>query len=138
MRWWGNGGEATLDAYGVGNPSEVPADHIHWLQSLPIRFDEHDRFFVHAGVRPVIPLEAQTEHDVLWIREPFFSSSAWHGALVVHGHTPTTNGVPEVHPNRVNVDTGACFGRALTAAAFGSGKVEPVFFLNSDGLRFEI
>ncbi len=138
MQWWENGGEATLAAYGVDDPSDLPAAHLDWLRSLPSNLYENDRFFVHAGVRPSLPLDEQSEIDMLWIREPFLSSRAWHGALVVHGHTPTANGAPEIHSNRVNVDTGACFGRALTAAAFRSDKVDPAFFVNSDGLRFEI
>ncbi len=138
MRWWKNGGDATLAAYGIDDPSEVPAAHLDWLRSLPICLHENDRFFVHAGVRPGLPLDGQSEHDMLWIREPFLSSAIWHGALVVHGHTPTANGVPDVRANRVNVDTGACFGRALTAAAFRPGEARPAFFLNSDGLRYKI
>lgn len=92
---------------------------------------------MHAGVRPGLPLPEQPDRDLLWIREPFLSSRQWHGALVVHGHTPTANATPEVRRNRINIDTGACFGRSLTAAAFRSNKVGPSFFLNSDGLRFE-
>jgi serine/threonine protein phosphatase 1 len=28
MNWWANGGEQTLDSYGVNDPSELPADHL--------------------------------------------------------------------------------------------------------------
>lgn len=82
-------------------------------------------------------LEAQSQDDMLWIREPFLSSRLWHGALVVHGHTPTATRAPDVQANRVNIDTGACFGGPLTAAAFGSVQSGPLFFLNSDGLKFQ-
>jgi serine/threonine protein phosphatase 1 len=138
MQWFDNGGKATLDAYGLDDPSELPADHLAWIRALPVRIHEEERFFVHAGVRPGTPLSEQLERDLLWIREPFLSSRQWHGALVVHGHTPTANAAPEVRCNRVNIDTGACFGRSLTAAAFRSNKVGPAFFINSDGLRFEV
>ncbi|OSJ13745.1 metallophosphoesterase [Bradyrhizobium canariense] len=138
MQWWGNGGEATLDAYRVDDPCDLPADHIAWLGSLPVGVHENGRFFVHAGVRPSVSIGDQSEHDMLWIREPFLSSEAWHGALIVHGHTPTMTGAPEVRANRINLDTGACFGRPLTAAAFDDDRVGPSFFLNSDGLRFKV
>jgi diadenosine tetraphosphatase ApaH/serine/threonine PP2A family protein phosphatase len=138
MQWWANGGEATLDAYGVGDPCDLPADHLAWIRSLPFCLHENNRFFVHAGIRPGIPLNAQSEHDMLWIREPFLSSELWHGALVVHGHTPTATGAPDARANRVNLDTGACFGRPLTAAAFGPDELGPLFFVNSDGLRFKM
>ena len=137
IRWWANGGEATLDSYGIGDPADLPAEHLAWLQALPVCLHERDRFFVHAGIRPGVPLDAQWRHDLLWIREPFLSSEAWHGAFVVHGHTPTPTSAPDLRPNRVNLDTGACFGRALTAAAFSPTQSFPAFFVNSDGLRFE-
>jgi serine/threonine protein phosphatase 1 len=138
VQWWANGGEATLDSYGVGDPSDLPADHLQWLRSLPFFLHENGRFFVHAGVRPGVSLHTQSEHDMLWIREPFLSSELWHGALIVHGHTPTVHGAPDARANRVNLDTGACFGGPLTAAAFSPDKLSPLFYLNSDGLRFRL
>lgn len=133
MQWWANGGEATLDAYRVEDPTNLPANHLNWIKSLPFCLHERGRFFAHAGVRPGVSLEAQSEHDMLWIREPFLSSDAWHGALVVHGHTPTATGAPDARANRINLDTGACFGRPLTAAAFSDDEVRPLFFVNSMG-----
>jgi serine/threonine protein phosphatase 1 len=138
IHWWTNGGEETLDAYGIGDPSDVPSDHLAWLRSLPLYVHDGHRFFVHAGIKPGVPLNAQSNHDMLWIREPFLSSDLWHGALVVHGHTPTAAADPEVKSNRVNVDTGACFGGPLTAAAFIYGQLGPLFFVNSDGFQFEL
>jgi serine/threonine protein phosphatase 1 len=138
IQWWANGGEATLGAYGVDDPSGIPADHLAWIGSLPLCLHEHDRFFVHAGVRPGIALGEQSARDMLWIREPFLGSEDWHGALVVHGHTPAAAGAPELRSNRVNLDTGACFGGPLTAAVFGDRETTPLYFLNSDGLRFRL
>ena len=68
--------------------------------------------FVHAGLRPGVPLERQSRHDMLWIREPFLS---WGGPLpgvVVHGHTPENDVV--VRFNRIGVDTGAVMGGFLS------------------------
>lgn len=138
IQWWANGGEETLDAYGIGDPSDLPAEHLAWMRALPLQVRDEHRLFVHAGVRPGVPLEAQSKDDILWIREPFLSSKLWHGALVVHGHTPTTTRAPDVQANRVNLDTGACFGGPLTAAAFTSVQSGPLFFVNSDGLKFEL
>ena len=105
-QWWSNGGEATLEAYGVDDPSEIPADHLAWIRRLPPCLHENDRFFVHAGVRPGVPLIEQSAPDMLWIREPFLGSEDRHGALVVHGHTPTRSGAPDLRANHVNLDTG--------------------------------
>jgi serine/threonine protein phosphatase 1 len=138
VQWWANGGEQTLDAYGLDDPSDLPVEHLAWIRALPFQTRDEHRLFVHAGVRPGVPLEAQSMDDMLWIREPFLSSRRWHGALVVHGHTPTATCAPDVQANRVNLDTGACFGGPLTAAAFGSAQLAPLFFVNSDGLKFEV
>jgi len=138
VQWWENGGEETLDAYGIDDPSDLPAEHLAWLRTLPLHVLDDNRFFVHAGIKPGVPLDAQSRDDMLWIREPFLSSELWHGALVVHGHTPTTTRAPEVQANRVNLDTGACFGGPLTAAVFTSDQLNPLFFVNSDGLKFEL
>jgi serine/threonine protein phosphatase 1 len=133
INWWANGGEQTLDSYGVDDPSEIPEQHLAWLGALPLKFADHHRLFVHAGIRPGVPVAEQTPHDLLWIREPFLSSRQDHGQLVVHGHTPTETGLPDVRANRLNIDSGACFGGPLTAAMFSSRKREPMMFVNHLG-----
>jgi serine/threonine protein phosphatase 1 len=133
MNWWANGGEQTLDSYGVNDPSALPDDHLALIQALPMTFSDDKRLYVHAGIRPGVPLAAQSEIDLLWIREPFLSSDVSHGAFVVHGHTPTKSRLPDLRANRLNIDTGACFGGPLTAALFSNDEVLPTLFLNSDG-----
>ena len=70
-------------------------------------------FLCHAGVRPGVPLERQTEEDLLWIREPFLDSPADHGAVIVHGHSIATE--PQIGPSRIGIDTGAFATGRLTA-----------------------
>jgi serine/threonine protein phosphatase 1 len=82
-------------------------------------------------VRPARPLDQQNGHDLLWIREPFLSSSKNFGRFIVHGHTPLTSGVPDLRPNRLNIDTGAVYGQALTAAVFTPDTLNPVKFLSA-------
>ena len=133
MNWWANGGEQTLDSYGVNDPSALPADHLAWMKSLPLKFHEQNRLYVHAGVRPGVSIADQSEKDLLWIREPFLSSDDDHGAFVVHGHTPTESGLPDLRPNRLNIDTGACFGGPLTAALFTRTEPIPILLFNTGG-----
>lgn len=129
--WLDNGGQQTLDSFGVKSPSDLPADLLGWLAALPTHYDDGLRFFVHAGVRPGIPLDRQERRDLLWIREPFLTSEIDHGRLVIHGHTPTANGMPDIRTNRINLDTGAGWGRKLTAAFFRDNQLQPVAFLQS-------
>jgi serine/threonine protein phosphatase 1 len=133
MTWWANGGEATLESYGVDDPSDLPVDHLAWLRSLPLKTSDHHRMFVHAGIRPRISLSSQSDEDLLWIREPFLSSEEDHGILVVLRHTPTRNQKPDLRPNRVNIDTGACFGGPLTAAVFSDKERPALSFINDTG-----
>ena len=60
-----------------------------------------------------MPLDKQSEDDLLWIREPFLALPDAHEVVVVHGHTPVKAG--EVHDNRIAVDTGAVWSDRLTA-----------------------
>ena len=69
---------------------------------------------MHAGIRPGIPLERQSRHDLMWIREPFLFVQGDVRAVVVHGHTPRQE--PVVRPNRIGIDTGAVMGGVLTCA----------------------
>jgi serine/threonine protein phosphatase 1 len=133
MNWLANGGEQTLDSYGVNDPTAIPTDHLAWVKALPTKFSDSRRLYVHAGIRPGLPLLAQSERDLLWIREPFLSSDADHGSFVVHGHTPTESQLPDLRSNRLNLDTGACFGGPLTAALFTDEYVLPTLFMNSHG-----
>ena len=130
-RWLANGGGATLRSYGVTSPRDLPPAHLAFLRNLPTSYDDGQRLFVHAGIRPGIPLDQQTRDDLLWIREPFLSSDADHGLLIVHGHTPLKSGKPDIRQNRINLDTGAVFGRALTAAVFSDSERDPVDFLQA-------
>lgn len=120
------GGDTTLASYGVTGVGErylsdlsaearaqVPQAHLAFLAGLPTQFRHGDVLFVHAGIRPGVALQMQTETDLLWIRAPFLDDPRDHGPLIVHGHTPVD--LPRHYGNRVNIDTGAGYGRALSA-----------------------
>lgn len=129
MVWRNFGGLETLYSYGVPNAMAIgsvpefvaaqeafadllPADHLRWLKSLRPAISFGDYFFAHAGVRPGVPLEQQSEEDLLWIRDQFLESNAAFGKIVVHGHTPEA--APTLRHNRIGVDTGAYMTDILT------------------------
>jgi serine/threonine protein phosphatase 1 len=130
--WLRNGAMQTLASYGIADWTDLPPDHVAWIASLALCFDDGRRYFVHAGVNPAVPLDRQDEDDQLWIREPFLSDPRDYGRLIVHGHTPLTTGRPDQRPNRLNIDTAAVFGGPLTAAVFADDSVEPLAFLMSE------
>ncbi|MGP6087629.1 metallophosphoesterase family protein [Antarctobacter jejuensis] len=137
------GGQAALDPYGVDPVADafmcelmaeareaVPETHRAFLKGLKLHHQEPGRLFVHAGIRPGLPIGFQEEEDLLWIRDEFLHDTRDHGALVVHGHTPVPT--PDLRLNRLNLDTGAGYGDPLSVALFegpeisvltGSGRV---------------
>jgi serine/threonine protein phosphatase 1 len=114
--WMRQGGGETVASFG----GEIPVDARAWCAALPAMFDDGERLFVHAGVRPGVPVADQQRRDLLWIRDEFLLSTVDHGRLVVHGHTPDLTG-PTIRPNRINLDTGAYLTGVLTAVVFTSG-----------------
>lgn len=126
--WLQNGGNTTCRDYGVevGSPTaqelsrisadlraSVPKAHVDFMRGLKLDHTVGDYLFVHAGVRPGRPLDRQDPYDLMWIRDDFLRSHEDFGKIVVHGHTPVA--APEIHRNRIALDTGAGHGRGLTA-----------------------
>lgn len=136
--WLYNGGDATLASYGVmvtrmmPSPTMIaelrrrlqdamPAAHVTFLESLQLMHLAGDYLFVHAGIRPGVPLDAQRPADLMWIREPFLVAKNTFGKCVVHGHTIST--VPEVRANRIGIDTGAFYSGRLTCLVLEGDRV---------------
>ncbi|HEX5328545.1 MAG TPA: metallophosphoesterase [Acetobacteraceae bacterium] len=119
--WLFQGGRSALESYGIDPDgpreawaAELPASHVGFLRGLSMRYQDGGYLFVHAGIRPGIPLDDQTPEDLLRIRQPFLYTDRCFGVVVVHGHTPVNT--PLVRPNRIDIDTGAVFGGRLTCA----------------------
>lgn len=122
------GGRSTILSYGfsaaeydaldyealqVELATRVPAEHVAFMQSFEDHVAIGDYLFVHAGIRPRVPIEQQTGGDLRWIRGEFLDYRASHGPIVVHGHTVTET--VDERPNRIGIDTGAFRTGRLTA-----------------------
>lgn len=135
--WLQHGGDATLLSYGVQVDlradeatrletararlaERLPAEHREFLEGLELGFTMGDYFFCHAGIRPGVPLDEQSEQDLIWIREPFLSWTGSAGKVVVHGHTVEEQ--PVVLANRIGIDTGACWTGRLTCLVLEEGE----------------
>ncbi|WJH39645.1 serine/threonine protein phosphatase [Aliirhizobium terrae] len=130
MDWLGLGGEQTLMSYGIdlrhltvkrksrsGDLKEllaeaIPASHREFLSHLPICLKIGNIVFVHAGLRPRLPLADQHDEDLMWIRDPFLTEGSGLPIIVVHGHTPQPE--PSLGPGRIGIDTGAYYTGNLT------------------------
>lgn len=104
--------EATLLDLQQRFAQALPPTHLAFFKALAVSHREQDYYFVHAGVRPGVPLAAQAAFDQMWIRKRFLESDAEHGALVVHGHSVSDQ--PDVHASRIGIDTGAYASGVLT------------------------
>ena len=128
------GGAATLESYGVKNAADrplapvhaeavaaVPEAHLQFLESRSTYYQRGGVIYVHAGIRPGIPIEQQTEDDLVWIRKGFLEDTRDFGALIVHGHTALD--APMHYGNRVNIDSSAAYGGPLTAVVLEGREV---------------
>jgi serine/threonine protein phosphatase 1 len=130
LDWLAFGGLETLLSYGVSLrhlprtddavgalrqsvAAAVPTDHVELLRRCSLHHSVGDYLFVHAGVRPGVPLEKQTPTDLMWIRDDFLRSRVpMPERVVVHGHTICD--FPQDRPHRINIDTGAFASGRLT------------------------
>lgn len=137
--WVAYGGIATMFSYGVKPPDpatdedevirarkelaeKLPPHHLEFLAKLERYHVEGDYVFVHAGIRPGVPLEEQRDEDLLWIRDEFLLSGQEFGKLVVHGHSISRE--PDIQFNRIGIDTGAFASGSLTCLVLEGTKQE--------------
>jgi serine/threonine protein phosphatase 1 len=137
------GGLETLASYGVDvTPMQtrlsqahsdalaaVPATHQRFLRDLPLFHVLGNVLFVHAGIRYDRDLHAQTENDLLWLRQDLKIAPdriAWR--YLVHGHTPIAQ--PKQTGQIINIDGGAAFGRVLSPIVI---EDDGVFVLSERG-----
>jgi serine/threonine protein phosphatase 1 len=107
-----NGGLRTLSSYVDSGQWPIPSSHHSFLETLINYYETEDYIFVHAGLRPDIPLLDQDNNDLIWIRREFISSTYDWGKSVVYGHTPLKE--PFLAKSRLGLDTGCVYGRQLT------------------------
>jgi serine/threonine protein phosphatase 1 len=125
--WLEFGGVETLQSYGVDAAyvlksaramktlvdvarEAVPGRHVAFLEKLPVSISIGNYLFVHAGIRPGLPLDSQTDEDMMWIREPFLSEGPKLPVTVIHGHTIVAE--PAFRSGRIGIDT-ACYSTGV-------------------------
>ncbi len=114
------GGSQTMKSYGLDpDPGPkaardaIPDKHLAFFRSLPLLWEDAHGIYVHAGLRPGLHLSRQTSDWCLWVRDEFIRSSYSFGKPVVFGHTVFAS--PLVQKNKIGIDTGAVYGKTLTA-----------------------
>lgn len=135
--WRQCGGLETLISFGIKPPinpapheraqlarslgNALTTTHRRFLEALKLTFVCGDFVFVHAGLRPLAPIQNQEEDDLLWIRDDFLNWDKDFEKIVVHGHTPVRE--PDIRANRINIDTGAFATGRLTCMTIEGSEI---------------
>ena len=135
--WRQIGGVETLASYGIDVAPlmtsdgvaaaamlarALPPSHLRLLQGLEQLLVVGGYAFVHAGIRPGLPLEQQSAQDLLWIRDAFLEAPGPHSHFIIHGHTPVE--APDRRPHRLNLDTGVYLTGRLSAVQLEGDRLE--------------
>lgn len=122
------GGEETILSYPISKkdyreldmgelaarlPDLVPEEHLAFIESFEDQIIIGDYIFVHAGLRPGVPLPQQEPSDLRWIRGDFLDHRGEFEKVVIYGHTIYKD-VSEKR-GRIGIDTGAYDSGKLTA-----------------------
>jgi serine/threonine protein phosphatase 1 len=114
-----NGGAPTLESYGIGEADLsathelIPPAHLKFFSALQHSYSRPPFLFVHAGIKPGLPLEEQSAEDMLWIRQEFIFYPHQLETTVVFGHTPMRTVMIDA-PYKLGIDTGLVYGGKLT------------------------
>ncbi len=126
--WMISGGREALASWGGDPdaprstwPAHIPPADMAFLRGLALSHRAGGYLFVHAGVRPGVPMDEQSPQDMLTIRNSFLYSEQRFGVVVVHGHTPRI--APEIRFNRIGIDTGAVFGGKMTCVVLEEDRI---------------
>ncbi|MFC1616594.1 metallophosphoesterase family protein [Candidatus Margulisiibacteriota bacterium] len=113
LLWIINGGNTTCQSYKEIN--NIYKIHKDFFQSLKLYYETDDYVFVHAGLKPNVPLKKQKQEDLLWIRDNFiFNPFHYKDKTIIYGHTVTTL-CKSPYSDKIGIDTGAGYGGQLTA-----------------------
>ena len=121
-QWLANGGAATLRSYApqsdhIPDPKIVPDAHRGFLEGLRTIYVDRYRVYVHAGVDPARPLDAQNTTTLLTKRYAADDASGHGDRHVVHGHHPFRDG-PRLLEGRTDLDTMAWQTGRLVVGVF--------------------
>lgn len=147
--WLDNGGRETMLSYGMPGhvalrglapraveaiiSRYIPKEHVAFLKDLPVLIEAPETIFVHAGLRPGLPLARQSDDDLIWIRDNYQNDYAEFGKTVVHGHMPRTDAL--VSTSRIAVDTGVYSYGRLSAVRIMPGKPPKLFSVTRERPR---
>ena len=100
--FWNYGGDATAESY--GGFDNIMKVHGNFFNSLKFYHIIGKYLFIHAGVRIGVPLEEQSEEDMVYIRSAFYTKRHHLPYKIIFGHTEFDS--PQVQADKICIDTG--------------------------------
>ncbi|WP_163582932.1 metallophosphoesterase family protein [Gracilibacillus saliphilus] len=114
----GNHEQREIDEYMNKSKGVFSKKDIYFFHQLRLYYEDEEYIYVHAGIRPNIPLNKQKSEDLLSIRTAFTSQSLHINKKVIFGHTPTfrLGSASEIwiSSDKIGIDTGAAHGGKLS------------------------
>lgn len=109
--WLGNGGEATLESFGIKSLKKLPEKYLEFLKRTKFYISTSEYVFVHAGLNFSVPDPFTDKRAMLYTREPLFVHHKIQHRTLVHGHTPIPLVQLNNHPanHKINIDTGCVY-----------------------------
>jgi serine/threonine protein phosphatase 1 len=88
--WKLNGGQKTLDSFGIDDPCDIPAPYRNFFDSLPFFLELEDCILVHAGLNVDAHDPLSDREAMLWVRPNEDRSGLFRNKKIISGHTMVT------------------------------------------------
>lgn len=126
--FWNYGGDATAESY--GGFDNIMKIHGDFFNSLKFYHIIGKYLFIHAGVRIGVPLEEQSEEDMVYIRSAFYTKPHHLPYKIIFGHTEFDT--PQVQADKICIDTGCGKYKNAPLTAIVIDETGKETFVNSD------
>jgi serine/threonine protein phosphatase 1 len=108
--WIRNGGQETLDSFGVKHVSEIPSIYLDFIRHTEIYVETAEYIFVHAGLN-FNKSDPFSDYDSMkWIRKMEVDPTKIGNRTIVHGHVPAP--LPlllKLRKFNINLDAGCVY-----------------------------
>lgn len=110
---------------------------VSFVKNLPYFFETDDYIFVHAGVNPEHEdWKMTSEHELVWIRDPFLNVDHSYSQTFIHGHTPSIylhEKADIFYGNKkIGIDGGCVYGHQLNCLEIKDGTMKEFFVHNKE------
>jgi serine/threonine protein phosphatase 1 len=108
--WIRNGGQETLDSFGVKYVSDIPSTYLDFIRHTEIYVETAEYIFVHAGLN-FNKSDPFSDYDSMkWIRKMEVDPTKIGNRTIVHGHVPAP--LPlllKLRKFNINLDAGCVY-----------------------------